>query len=90
MAHGSTKIIVPIGAVKTVTFIEIHHIGYIGEIVTWSGHIGIAIFYIDVELPYHGGSLPGASGNDDRPNHLVALVSISGLPGEIHINPPFA
>ena len=51
VAHGMTKIVVPIGSVQPIPFVKIHGVGHVCQIVADAGHIGRNVFYIDAILP---------------------------------------
>lgn len=87
MAHGGAKITVPVGAVDGIALVEKHGEGYVGQVITWPGHVLVTEFDVDTVLPGNGGVLPGAGGNHEGINQGVAFESIYHLVGQININP---
>ena len=79
----------PISTVQSVTFIKIHHIRHVREIVTWTGHKGIAIHHVNVVLTRNGRMKPGAGGYNEGIDQIRPFVSISALVGQVNIYPPF-
>ncbi len=87
VTHGNTKIVMPIGAMQTISFVEIHDVGHVRKVVAWSGHVGVTIFDVDVKLANDGWILPGASRDDEGADELIAFVDAGSLLTQININP---
>ena len=61
VAHGSAKVVVPIGAVNGIAAIELHDPRHAGQAITGAGHVLAAIFTVNPEAPGDrwGGRQPG-------------------------------
>lgn len=89
VAHGGAKIVVPIGAMQTVPFVKIHHVGDVREEIIRSRHVCRAIFDIDAKHSCDGYRRPGTGGNNELVYDLIAHHSEGPLGGEIYVNPAF-
>ena len=75
MAHGNTKITVPIGAMNPVPSVKIHGVGNIGQIVIVATHGSGNVFDINSILSRHGDGGP-AAGRDHHPMYRrLTLIS---------------
>lgn len=90
MTHGCAEVIVPVGAVQTVAFVEVHHIGNVGEIVAWSRHICVAVFDVYAVLSRDGGILPGAGRHDKATQQIFPFVCRGCLGSQIDVDPSLA
>ena len=94
MTHGLTKVIMPVGAVQAVAFVEVLNKRYVGEIVVGvvfsaaAGHALVFDFGPDGELADGGGS-PLARGDREVVDQAGALVSVKMLFGEVNLKPFF-
>ena len=79
VGHGSTKIRVPVRAVKAVTLEKVHGPRNIGQIVTRSGHAGGFQFYIDGVAAGDSREGGDAGGNDKLFEEKAVFVDISFL-----------
>lgn len=60
MAHRGAEIIMPVGPMDTITFVKIHGVRDICQIIARSCHVGAEKFDIDLVFSYHGGVSPGS------------------------------
>ena len=66
----------PIRAVDAITFIEVHRVGHIGQVIARPSHIGMQIFDVNMKLPGDSGKLPGSGGNYKRFYQIIVNVCV--------------
>ena len=75
VAHGLAKIVVPVGTMKGIVFIEEHNIRDIGQVVARTGHGLRADLQVDMTAACDRRS-PASTARDQRPvNGYVTLIS---------------
>ena len=65
MTHRSTKVIVPVGPMQTISLIEIHGVGHVGQVVPGTRHRRGFELNPDFEIASDGGRARGACGDDE-------------------------
>lgn len=87
MAHRLAEIVVPIGTMKGVVFVEKHDIGDIGQVVARARHGLRTDLQVDMIAACDCGG-PASTGRDECPvNGHVTFVSRQALGTEIDIYP---
>lgn len=86
VATGGAEMVVPRGAVQTVTLIKIHSPGDIRNVVAWAGHAGRFELDVDGEVAGDGGVGGHACGDDELFLEGTVFVSVGTLCREDHHN----
>ena len=60
MAHGSSKVIVPVCPMNTVALVKVHGVRHVREIVARACHVAVAVFGVNVVMAGNGGVAPDA------------------------------
>lgn len=79
VAAGGAEMVVPRGAVQTVTLIKIHSPGDIRNVVAWPGHAGRFELDVDGEVAGDGGVGGHACGDDELFLENTVFVSVGTL-----------
>ena len=87
MTHRVAEVVVPVGAVQTVTLVEIHHIGHVWQVIARPAHGRVAVFDVYVVLACHRRMQPGAGRDHEGAHQIRAVVGIGGLGGEVDVHP---
>ena len=81
MAHGESKIAMPVSTVEAIAFIEVHDPRNVWKKITRSGHVAKDVYFIDLVLTRDCGSCRFAGGNDKFPKKNTIFEGISPLRG---------
>ena len=76
MTHGMTKVMMPIGPMDTIAFIEIHRVRYVRQKIVSTVHVGVQVLYINVKLARHGWEFRYTGRNQETSDYGITFISI--------------
>ena len=79
VTHWCTEIAVPIGTVKAVILVKIHHIWNIREVISGTCHIRVSIFDIYAESSSDSWVDPSASRDNKSTQEILAFICMGSL-----------
>ena len=74
VAHRVPEVVVPVRAVNSIAFIEVHHVGHIGQIITGAAHRLREILHVDVILPGDSGRARQARRDGHPIDRCISII----------------